>query len=82
MARLGVTSLAGNRTAQQMRDTLSRQNPELASIASSSATTSRKNFSPNVNVAVQVTSNVTISDVQRKIQSQQISIGRGLQRGY
>ena len=82
MARLGVTSLAGNRTAQQMRDTLSRQNPELASIASSSAVTSRKNFSPNVNVAVQVTSNVTISDVQRKIQSQQISIGRGLQRGY
>ena len=54
MARLGVTSLAGNRTAQQIRDAVTRQNPELASIASSSAVTSRKNFSPTFNATVNI----------------------------
>lgn len=36
-----------------------------------------KDFSPTV--AVSVTSNVTISDIQRKITSQQIAIGKGFQ---
>ena len=82
MSRLGVTSLAGNYTAQQTRDAVTRQNPELASIASSSAVTSRKNFSPTFNANISVTSIVSISEVQRKIQSQQIAIGHGLQEGY
>ena len=81
MARLGVTSLAGNYTAQQVRDAVTRQNPELASIASSSAVTSRKNFSPTFVANVDITQTLSISPIARTIQRQQTAIGRGLTPG-
>ena len=83
MARLGVTSLAGNCTAQQIRDAVTRQNPELASIASSSAVTSRKNFSPtfNANGDHRSARSCRSAPSQRTIQRQQIAIGKGLQEG-
>jgi hypothetical protein len=48
---------------------------QLAGVDGRLATIAGKNFSPKVSVTV--TSNVTISEIQRKITSQQIAIGKG-----